>query len=60
MAGSMAHRFRQIKNDCVLAPSKLKTFIDLKYQGIRDMPEELGKAAGVKQLFSEFQRRLYA
>lgn len=42
-----------------LAPSKLKTFIDLKYQGIRDMPEELGKAAGVRQLFSEFQRRLY-
>lgn len=43
-----------------LAPTKLKTFIDLKYQGIRDMPEELGKAADVKKLFVEFQQRLYA
>jgi type I restriction enzyme R subunit len=42
-----------------LAPTKLKTFIDLKYQGIRDMPEALGKAADVKKLFVEFQQRLY-
>jgi type I restriction enzyme R subunit len=42
-----------------LAPPKLKTFIDLKYQGIRDMPEALGKAADVKRLFVELQQRLY-
>ncbi|WML90573.1 DEAD/DEAH box helicase family protein [Thiothrix lacustris] len=42
-----------------LATPKLKTFIDLKYQGIRDMPTELGKAADVKRLFVELQQRLY-
>lgn len=42
-----------------LAPDKLKRFINLKYQGVRDMPAELGNAAGVRQLFNQVQERLY-
>ncbi|WP_020560612.1 EcoAI/FtnUII family type I restriction enzme subunit R [Thiofilum flexile] len=42
-----------------LADDKLKTFIELKYQGVRDMPDELGKVAGVRQLFLDVQQRLY-
>ena len=42
-----------------LSTLKLKTFIDLKYQGIRDMPSELGNVAGVRKLFMDVQQKLY-
>lgn len=42
-----------------LAQEKLKTLIKLKYQTPRDIPTELGKAAGGRKLFWELQERLY-
>lgn len=42
-----------------LGTEKLKSFVNLKYQGVRDMPAELGKVAGVRKLFHEVQERLY-
>ncbi|MEZ5476778.1 MAG: type I restriction-modification enzyme R subunit C-terminal domain-containing protein [Thiolinea sp.] len=42
-----------------LSIDKLKTLIELKYQGVRDMPAELGKASGARQLFLDIQRGLY-
>ena len=42
-----------------LAQEKLKVLISLKYQTVRDMPAELGKVVGVRNLFHEIQQRLY-
>jgi type I restriction enzyme R subunit len=42
-----------------LDPDKLPHLIDLKYHSVRDAVRELGSVAGIRQVFVDFQRKLY-
>jgi type I restriction enzyme R subunit len=42
-----------------LDPDKLPHLIDLKYHSVRDAVRELGSVAGIREVFVEFQEKLY-
>ncbi|SHJ12982.1 type I restriction enzyme, R subunit [Rubritalea squalenifaciens DSM 18772] len=42
-----------------LEPSKLPSFINIKYGSVHDAMSELGDAAAIKSLFDSFQQHLY-